>query len=123
MAPRDTSPLAFLNALWSDGRVTLTWGPPQFTGNGETLIGYEVSILKFGPNSTQPIQTILNIQPPTSNQVNLGVLQTYQHSTGGDIAGFRIDPIFGRTVDGTQTVVRGTGLFVKYGSAIGTFGL
>jgi hypothetical protein len=121
-APGD-SPLAFLNAIWGKGEVKLSWGQPGYDPNDESLIGYEVSILRFGPNGTLPAQTVVApIQPPGTSQINLQFTQTYQFNSGGDIAGYRIDPIFNRLADGNQVVGRAQGLFVKFGSNIGIYG-
>lgn len=123
VATPEVSPLPYLNAVWGPNGVTLTWGQPQFDQNQYSLLGYQVSILTYGPNNTMPVQTVISVQPPGPGQVNLPFDQTFRYNSGGDIAGFRVDPIFGKIVDGTQTVGKGSGLVAKFGSSVGTFGL
>ncbi len=85
------------------GRRTATgmemwWEPPRFNPETERLVGYRVYASMWGPGSTQPVEVMLT-NPPWGPNITRGFAtfnQMYRFSTGGDVAGFRVEPLFFR---------------------------
>ncbi len=89
--------------------MDLWWEPPRFNPETEQLVGYRVYGYIWGPNSTQPVQTLLT-NPPWPPNVTRGTAtfpQTYRFSTGGDIDGFRVEPLFRRLTGDTGEIFPG----------------
>lgn len=81
--------------------MEMWWEPPRFNAETERLVGYRVYASMRGPNSTQPVDVLLT-NPPWGPNVSRGVAtfnQQYRFSTGGDIVGFRVEPLFQRFSD------------------------
>jgi hypothetical protein len=78
--------------------MEMWWEPPKFNPEAEELVGYRVYGYIWGPNSTQPVEVLLT-NPPWPPNISRGFAtfdQTYRFSTGGDIEGFRVEPLFRR---------------------------
>ncbi len=78
--------------------MEMWWEPPRFNPETERLVGYRVYASMYGPNSTQPVDVLLT-NPPWGPNINRGFAtfnQTYRFSTGGDVTGFRVEPLFYR---------------------------
>jgi hypothetical protein len=89
--------LETLFAARTGNGMNLWWEPPKFNLETETLVGYRVYAARYSPWSTAPIETPLwPPLGPAARNVNVVFNQTYRVSTGGDIAGFRVEPIFFR---------------------------
>ncbi|MDP2955460.1 MAG: hypothetical protein Q8N53_03495 [Longimicrobiales bacterium] len=79
------------------GGMEFWWEPPRFNPETEQLVGYRVYAGMYGPGGTAPAEVLLN--PPFGPGVTRGFAtfnQTYRFSTGGDVVGFRVEPMFFR---------------------------
>jgi hypothetical protein len=125
VAPPETSTLPYMNATWSQGGVSLAWGRPQYDPSKYKLLQFDISQMTYGPNSTVPQPTartvVVDDGRSTAFTENRFYGQTYTNSTGGDVAGFRVDPLFQDLQTG-RTFHTG-GLGVKIGQATGTYGI
>jgi hypothetical protein len=122
VAPVDMGSLPFLNATWQPGLASLEWQTPQFDSSKYRLVGYDISQQMYGPNSTAPQSINLTRLGPNANNVNITPFnQTYNWSTGGDTAGFRVDPVFQQI--GAPGQFHSGGLGVRVGEPFGTFGV
>jgi hypothetical protein len=125
VAPPETSALPYMNAAWFPGRVSLEWGRPQYDPSKYKLLQFDISQMTYGPNSTVPQPTaktvVVDDGHSTAFTENRLYGQTYTNSTGGDVAGFRVDPLFQELQTG-RTFHAG-GLGVKIGQAFGTYGI
>ena len=120
--PVSLSLMPFLNAAWTQNGVTLSWGTPDYDPNQFTLLQYDIKRFVYGPNSTAPHAVFVGLSPAGSNNSAWWVpQQTFRISTGGDVAGYSVEPVF-RNLQ-TGGVFRGPGLFVKFGSSTGIPGL
>ena len=120
--PVSLSLMPFLNAAWTSDGVTLSWGTPDYDPNQFTLLQYDVNRFVYGPNSTAPHAIFVGSSPAGSNNSAWWVpRQTFRFSTGGDVAGYGVEPVF-RNLQ-TGGVFHGPGLFVKFGSTTGIPGL
>ena len=126
VAPIELGSLPFLNALWEPGKASLSWGTPQFDQSKYALLGYDLYQQTYGPTNTAAQSILMGRVPPgTNGTVVQPFNQTYQWNTGGDVAGFRVDPVFGQ-LNGQGQVVNQFhfgGLGVKVGQPFGTFGV
>ena len=124
-APPNISTLPYLNAAWFQGGVQLNWGRPQYDPSRYKLVQFDISQMTYGPNSTVPqptLQTsVADDGHSTAFAQNRFYGQTYTNSTGGDVAGFRVDPLFQDLQTG-QTFHSG-GLGVRVGEGFGSFGV
>ncbi len=125
VAPPDFGPLQGLNAVWDSGSVTLTWQPPVLNSGTDVLLGYQVSVVQYGPASTMPVSQVITNLPPGATTLTQPFVQTSRWSTGGDIVGFRVDPIFHKVANltGAPFVAQAGGLLVRVGQVLGTPGL
>jgi hypothetical protein len=125
VAPPEASALPYMNANWFAGGVSLAWGRPQYDPSKYKLIQFDISQMTYGPNSTVPQPTaktvVVDDGRSTAFTENRFYGQTYTNSTGGDVAGFRVDPLFQDLQTG-RTFHTG-GLGVKIGQALGTYGI
>jgi hypothetical protein len=125
VAPSEATTLPYMNATWFPGGVSLTWGRPQYDPSRYRLLQFDISQMTYGPNSTVPQPTaktvVLDDGHSTAFTENRLYGQTYTNSTGGDVAGFRVDPLFQDLQTG-RTFHTG-GLGVKIGQATGTYGI
>ena len=123
VAPIEIGTLPFLNGNWEPGRVTLSWAEPQYDPSKYILRGYRISQQTYGPTSTAPQTVQLGpLLPKGTNQVPINYTQTYRYSTGGDIAGFRVDPYF-EPVNQPGGGFSSGGLGLRVGEPFGTFGV
>lgn len=124
-APPEVSTLPYMNATWFQGGVSLEWGRPQYDPSKYKLLQFDISQMTYGPNSTVPQPTartvVVDDGRSTAFTENRLYGQTYTNSTGGDVAGFRVDPLFQDLQTG-RTFHTG-GLGVKIGQAYGTYGI
>ena len=74
--------------------MTLNWGTPQFDPSKYNLKGYYVEEQLYGPNNTVAQSSWVGSPGAGINQITLPFNQTYQWNTSGDIAGYRVTPIF-----------------------------
>jgi len=120
--PVSLSLMPFLNAAWTQNGVTLSWGTPDYDPNQFTLLRYDINRFVYGPNSTAPHAIFVGSSPAGSNNSAWWIpQQTFRFSTGGDVAGYSVEPVF-RNLQ-TGGVLNGPGLFVKFGSSTGIPGL
>jgi hypothetical protein len=119
----EIGPLASLNGTWAPGTVTLTWGPPQFDPATNILLGYDILRVVYTPNSTVPVNQFIIRLPPNATAWVQGFAQSYNASTGGDLVGFRVEPLFGKVGSGPEIASRVGGLFLRLGATVGTPGL
>ncbi len=122
--PPEIGGLPFLNAAWFTGGVDLTWGTPQFDPSKYQLVGYDVFQQMYGPNSTQAqSQFLQRVAPNAGNGIRITPLsQSYFWNTGGDIAGFRVDPVFSPVGQNSPLLHHG-GLGVGFNQTVGSFGV
>lgn len=124
-APPEVSTLPYMNAAWFQGGVSLEWGRPQYDPSKYKLLQFDISQMTYGPNSTVPQPTartvVVDDGRSTAFTENRLYGQTYTNSTGGDVAGFRVDPLFQDLQTG-RTFHTG-GLGIKIGQATGTYGI
>ena len=96
VVPPGLGTLPFLNGVWEKGKVTLTWGTPQFDRSKYVLLGYDISQITYGPASTAAQDILLFRAAPGSNATIIQPFnQTYRWNTSGDIGGYRVDPVYG----------------------------
>ncbi len=98
VAPPEMPAVRDLNLVWGpDGRPTITWQPPQLDPSRWGLSGYYLYQYQFTGGSTlpQPL-TIATVSPAsTSATINwTAASQTHIFSTGGDVAGWGVQPVF-----------------------------
>lgn len=115
----------WLTAAWAPGEVTLSWSTPEFDRSRYALLGYDISQQTYGPQSTAAQSVFLNRLAPNANQAIIRFNQTYRWSMSGDIAGFRVDPVFGEVTPQGQilTQFRSGGMGIRIGEGFGTFGI
>jgi hypothetical protein len=126
VVPPDLGGLPFLNGVWGPDRVNLTWGTPQFDPSKYALLGYDISQQTFGPTSTAAQSISIGRLPAGSNATNIQPFnQTYRWNTGGDIAGYRVDPVFAHITPQGQVTSQFHygGLGIRIGQPFGTFGV
>lgn len=125
VAPTEFSPMPYMSANWFPGGVSLAWGRPQYDPSKYKLIQFDISQMTYGPNNTVPQPTSQTVVTDDGRSTvftqNRLFGQTYTNSTGGDVAGFRVDPLFQNLQTG-QTFHAG-GLGVKIGQPYGTYGV
>lgn len=84
--------------------VTLRWDDPKYEPNlrfdpdREVLLGYRVYAYEYGPTSTAPVRRVRGFVGPLARRAAVTFRQTYTFSTGGDVWGFQVEPVFLRTV-------------------------
>jgi hypothetical protein len=121
----EVSTLPYMDARWFDGGVLLAWGRPQYDPSKYRLLQFDITQMTYGPNSTVSQPTGQTVVPDdgqsTAFTQNRYYVQTYTNNTGGDVAGFRVDPVFQDLQTG-HTFHAG-GLGVKIGQATGTYGV
>jgi hypothetical protein len=112
VAPPEKPAAGDLRLAWgADGRPILSWLPPQLDPSQWQLSGYTLYQFQFSGASTAPQPTAIATLPPGSTTVGINwtaANQTYMFSTGGDVAGWGVQPVF--NVTGGQfagTVVHG----------------
>jgi len=112
VAPPEKPAAGDLRLAWgADGRPILSWLPPQLDPSQWQLSGYTLYQFQFSGASTAPQPTAIATLPPGSTTVGINwtaANQTYTFSTGGDVAGWGVQPVF--NVTGGQfagTVVHG----------------
>lgn len=130
VVPPSLGTLPFLNGNWTTpGQVTLNWDKPQFDASKYNLVGYDIYQQTYVANSTAPASIHLGLPNtptvgPNATQNTQPFLQAFNHSTGGDIAGYRVDPIFQQiTPQGTGPTFHYGGLGIRPGEFTGTFGV
>jgi hypothetical protein len=112
VAPPVMPAVSGLSVAWGpDGRPVLSWLPPQLDPGQWQLAGYTLYQYQFGGMSTVPVPTAIGNLPAGSTSVGINWTvqnQTYHFATGGDVAGWGVQPVF-NTVGGqlAGTVVRG----------------
>lgn len=120
-------PLPFLNGIWTPGQVSLAWGTPQYDQSKYVLDGYNVYQQTYGPTSNVATSILLNRAgplPPNVTATNQPFNQTYRFNTGGDIAGYRVEPVFHQiTPQGPSPTFPHGGLGIRPGEYTGTFGV
>ena len=117
--------LPWLTANWAPDAVTLNWTEPQFDRSRYVLLGYDISQQTYGPTSTAAQSIFRGRVPPNSTSTTIPFNQTYQWNTNGDIAGFRVDPVFGQITPQGQISqpFRTGGIGIRIGEPFGTFGI
>ena len=120
--PIDIGPLGYLQGLWGNNSVTLNWGTPEFDPSKYQLTGYLIEQQLYGPNSTVAQSNLVANIGPNTNQTTLPFTQTYQYNTGGDIAGYRVTPVF-RNLQTGASIHNYGGIGIKTGQSYGTFGV
>jgi hypothetical protein len=120
LAPPEKPAAGDLRLVWGpDGRPILSWVPPQLDPSRWQLSGYTLYQYQFTGASTAPQPTPIATLPPGSTSVGINwttASQTYQFSTGGDVAGWGVQPVF--NVTGGQfagSVVNGPASWVATG--------
>ena len=102
VAPPENPAAGDLRLVWGpDGRPTISWQPPQLDPSRWQLSGYTLNQYQFTGASTMPQPTAIGTLPPGSTAATInwtGASQTYTFSTGGDVAGWGVQPIFHVTV-------------------------
>ena len=82
-----------LRARWGR-KILLDWKHPKYDKKLYELYGYEVIQLKYDGMSTTPAENLLDRLSPRSSNWRANVNQTYDWSTQGDVAGYRVDALF-----------------------------
>jgi len=98
VAPPEMPAVSALRVGWGlDGRPILSWLPPQLDPAQWQLSGYTLYQYQFSGASTVPQPTALATLPPGSTSVGINwtaASQTFTFSTGGDVAGWGVQPVF-----------------------------
>ncbi len=82
-----------LRARWGR-KILLDWKHPKYDKRLYELYGYEVIQLKYDGMTTAPSNVLLDRLSPRSSNWRANVNQTYDWSTQGDVAGYRVDALF-----------------------------
>jgi hypothetical protein len=82
-----------LQAHWTEGKVTLTWEPPQINAKGYRLDGYVISAVQYGPMSISPAKAPIAHLPLNETQWSEAFTQTYRWNSRGDIDGYIVEAI------------------------------
>ena len=127
VAPVDLGALPFLNATWRQAGVYLAWGEPQYDKAKYILQGYNVIQRIYGPLSTAAQNGTTTFVPAGQPNTPTGTFrpftQTYNFNTGGDVAGFKVEPVFQNQTTGQVFTNPPSGLGVRIGEPIATFGV
>ncbi|HYA00720.1 MAG TPA: hypothetical protein VEK76_10275 [Candidatus Binatia bacterium] len=90
-----------LQLVWRlDGRPTLSWQPPQLDPSRWQLQGYTLYQYQYTGMSTLPQPAPIGNLPPGASMTTVNwtsASQTYTFSTGGDVAGWGVQPVFQAT--------------------------
>ena len=128
VGPSPLGALPFLNGDWmTPGLVTLSWDKPLFDPSKYNLVGYDVFQQTYVATNTAPTSIQLGTTPTlgsNTNSTTLPFTQTYSHSTGGDIVGYRVDPVFQEiTPQGVGPTFHSGGIGIRVGQPYGTLGV
>ena len=98
VAPPEMTAVRGLTLAWgADGRPTITWQPPQLDPSRWELSGYTLYQYQFTGGSTAPQPLAIGNFPPGSTSATINwtaANQTHFFSTGGDTAGWGVQPVF-----------------------------
>jgi hypothetical protein len=92
-APPDLPNMLGLKYKWGRN-VQLEWSKLKYDKKLYELYGFEVLELRYDGMSTQPYANLVERLSPNMNKWRGRIKQTYQFSTQGDIAGYRVDALF-----------------------------
>jgi hypothetical protein len=120
--------LSFLNGDWlTPGQVTLSWDKPSYDPTKYNLVGYDVYQQTYVATSTSPTSIQIGSTPtlgPNTTQTTQPFIQTYNHSTGGNIVGYRVNPVFQEiTPQGLGPTFHSGGIGIRVGQPYGTLGV
>jgi len=74
--------------------VQLNWEKLKYDKKLYELYGFEILELRYDGASTQPYVNLVERLSPNTTKWRGRIEQTYQFSTQGDIAGYRVDALF-----------------------------
>ena len=98
VAPPEMPAVRGLNLLWGpDGRPTITWQPPELDPSRWGLSGYYLYQYQYTAGSTLPQPLAMGTISPASTSATINwtvASQTHIFSTGGDVAGWGVQPVF-----------------------------
>jgi hypothetical protein len=98
VAPAEMPAVRGLNLAWGpDGRPTISWQPPQLDPSRWGLSGYNLYQYQFTGGSTLPQPLAIGTVSPASTSATINwtaASQTHIFSTGGDVAGWGVQPVF-----------------------------
>lgn len=125
VVPPEITGLPYLNGFWEPGLARLSWGTPQYDPSKYRLLGYDISQQTYMPTSTASQSVYLTRVPAGTNSLNQPFNQTFRWNTSGDIAGYRVDPVYGQLNPSGQvgSQFRFGGLGIRVNETIGTFGI
>jgi hypothetical protein len=120
VAPPERPAISDLRRVWGlDGRPVLSWRPPQLDPGQWQLGGYSLYQYQFTGGSTALQPIAIGTLPAGSTSVGINwtaASQTYTFSSGGDVAGWGVQPVFNVTAGQfAGTVVHGPVSWVATG--------
>lgn len=75
---------------------------PGHDPRSERLVGYRIYRLVQGPYGTAPEQVFVTTVPEGTNRFDELFPQTFRYSTGGDLRGYIVEPIYESLLGQTQ---------------------
>lgn len=92
------------------GQVELRWAVPDYDPSKQELLGYRVYRYEQQPNFTGPQKvTVMDIRDPGATGWNGQYQQTSRWSTGGDIKGYGVEPMYRFTHPDNPRIAPGPG--------------